>query len=372
MPPRSPFLTQLDGSSWSFGNNVWNLTPESTYGVKLMYNGRDCIGDAQLLAITGRTDIKDEELPLLSDYLPQNKVQGERPGWGRMAAVTLPSMTLRHAHGTRTSLVRRESTTGDVVQLNMIHGTPFMASSKDLPPEGKIWGPWLGYLIDGDKEDVTQRAAEESQSWPYKWLADEGYHSRATADLPPPRQCSWAIQIPPRLPWTWAPTINTRSMPTKAENSNSPTSVPEHMVDKPGPTEVKVTIKKSKRTNLGHLPGKISPKEKLFQIGDFDRYRYGFLHGGAPYQHGLVAACPADLTYTLAGLKRTDRGNWTVRFSTPGIRESAAPELIVSVAGYASEASSNILANGVQVGNMTRGSALLPSDPISVSLRDGC
>jgi rhamnogalacturonan endolyase len=43
--------------------------------------------------------------------------------------------------------VHRETATGDVVQLNMLHGTHFMASSSDAFPVGKVWGPWLWYLV---------------------------------------------------------------------------------------------------------------------------------------------------------------------------------------------------------------------------------
>lgn len=43
--------------------------------------------------------------------------------------------------------VHRESSSGDAVQLNMIHGTHFMASSSDVFPDGKMWGPWLWYLV---------------------------------------------------------------------------------------------------------------------------------------------------------------------------------------------------------------------------------
>ena len=131
-----------------------------------------------------------------------------------------------------------------------------------------------------------------------------------------------------------------------------------------------VTVKKSANTNLGHLTWKISSKKQLFQIGDFDRLSYGFEHGGAPHQHGLVASCPADLTYTIGESQTSDwcfgqtyKGNWTVRFKVPTVMESAAPELIVSLAGYSSGASSDIYANGIRVSNMTSGSALLPSDP---------
>lgn len=44
--------------------------------------------------------------------------------------------------------MHRESSTGDVVQLNMLHGTHFMASASDYFDVGKIWGPWLWYLVN--------------------------------------------------------------------------------------------------------------------------------------------------------------------------------------------------------------------------------
>lgn len=44
-------------------------------------------------------------------------------------------------------MVHRESSTGDIVQLNMLHGTHYMAFSSDTFPVGKTWGPWLWYLV---------------------------------------------------------------------------------------------------------------------------------------------------------------------------------------------------------------------------------
>ena len=131
-----------------------------------------------------------------------------------------------------------------------------------------------------------------------------------------------------------------------------------------------VLVQKNRATNVGKLIWQVSSKKKLFQIGDFDRYSYGFLHGGAPYQHALVASCPVNLTYTIGSSKPIDwcfgqtyQGTWTVRFQAPSAPTSASPNLIVSLAGYSSGASSNILANGVTIGNMTSGAPQLPSDP---------
>jgi rhamnogalacturonan endolyase len=41
-----PFFVQLGAQSWLIGNEIWNLTQGPTYGVKLWYKGRDCVGRA--------------------------------------------------------------------------------------------------------------------------------------------------------------------------------------------------------------------------------------------------------------------------------------------------------------------------------------
>ena len=41
-----PFLTQIDNETWVIGNELWNMTQQRTYGVKLMYKGRDLVGSA--------------------------------------------------------------------------------------------------------------------------------------------------------------------------------------------------------------------------------------------------------------------------------------------------------------------------------------
>jgi len=44
-------------------------------------------------------------------------------------------------------MIHRESSTGDSVQLNMLHGAHFQSSSKDKFEPGRTWGPWLWYLV---------------------------------------------------------------------------------------------------------------------------------------------------------------------------------------------------------------------------------
>lgn len=41
-----PFLSQVDNETWVIGNELWNLTQQRTYGVKLFYKDRDLVGDA--------------------------------------------------------------------------------------------------------------------------------------------------------------------------------------------------------------------------------------------------------------------------------------------------------------------------------------
>lgn len=41
-----PFLSQVNNETWVIGNELWNLTQQRTYGVKLFYKERDLVGDA--------------------------------------------------------------------------------------------------------------------------------------------------------------------------------------------------------------------------------------------------------------------------------------------------------------------------------------
>ncbi|KAJ5669667.1 hypothetical protein N7462_010737 [Penicillium macrosclerotiorum] len=491
-----PFLTQVDNTTWVLGNEIWNVTQEQIYGVKLMYKEKDCVGEAvghyvsyngaasnlnwtsasitkqgtykgkQYIDVSftaaegdmhwvifsglsgayqyfvnhalptlgefrtlwrldnttftkGRTNIKDEELPPLSEYLSQNKVQDEtwlKPdGSGYITKYDFTAWSRNQDyfgvygdgfgswyinpgkdyyngdHLKQELMVHRESSTGDAVQLNMIHGTHFMASSSDVFPDGKMWGPWLWYLNDGDKHDAAKKSAEEFQSWPYAWLDDEDYQSRGVV--------KGKIVLSDGRPASNAAVFLGDNNPDKTGLDMGSTYYYTAYADKHGEFEFSnvraatyglqawsngssiadvttsflqndVIVKKAAKTNLGSLTWKVSSKEQVFQVGDFDRYSYGFLHGGAPNQHALVASCPVNLEYTIGKSETSDwcfgqtyQGNWTIRFKAQTVPKAAAPNLIVSLAGYSSGASSNILANGVQIGNMTSGSSLLPSDP---------
>lgn len=501
-----PFLTQVDNQTWLIGNDVWNLTQEVTYGVKLYYQDHDCVGDAVGhyvsyngaasnlnwtsasivaegtyndtdfidVAFTanegdfhwvifaglpgayqyfvnaalpdglgefrtlwrldnttftyGRNNIKDWPLPPLADYLPENKVQDETwlspNGTGYITkydfSAFLRDQTAYGVHGDgfgswyinagkdyyngnhlkQELMVHRESSTGDVVQLNMIHGTHFMASSNDDFPVGKLWGPWLWYLNDGSVDDAEARAAIEFAEWPYPWLNNTAYQSRGTV--------IGTLTLSDGRPAANAAVFLGDNYPNKTSLDMGSDYYYTTYADSDGVftfTNVRagasyglqawsngssiadvttvylqndVAVTEGETNDLGSLDWTISNKTKLFQIGDFDRYAYGFQYGGARYQHALVANCSANLTYTVGASATEDwcfgqtyQGNWTIAFEVNGNSTAAAAAasgdnatLIVSIASYSTGTTASIIANDVHViGNLTSGTEYLLNDP---------
>lgn len=122
----------------------------------------------------GHTSIKDGALPTSADIAAATKVQDETwekedgtfitkydwqalvrdqeyygvygPGFGSWY-INPGKDEYNGDHLKQELTVHRETSTGDVVQLNMLHGTHFMASASDAFPVGKVWGPWLWYLV---------------------------------------------------------------------------------------------------------------------------------------------------------------------------------------------------------------------------------
>ncbi|SPQ19210.1 91248076-cdc2-4831-98e6-2ed04e510963 [Thermothielavioides terrestris] len=347
----------------------------------------------------GRTVDKDGTLPPLSDYIAANKVQDETwlapDGKGYITKYDWASWDYYNGNQLKQELmVHRESSTGDAVQLNMVHGTHFMVSSADVFPDGKMWGPWLWYLNDGSKPDAAARAKEEFAAWPYAWLDDEAYHARG--------KVSGRLVLSDGRPAAGAAVFLGDDEPTKTALDMGSTYYYTTYADERGNFEFAdvraatyglqawshggeiadvstsllhngVAVATGKTTRLGTLAWAVSNRTRLFQVGDFDRYSYGFLYGGAPRQHALVASCPADLVYRVGTSKTADwcfgqtyQGNWTIEFEVaedPAAAPARQPNLIVSLAGYSSGASSTVWANGHVIGNMTSGSPELQNDP---------
>ena len=128
-----------------------------------------------------------------------------------------------------------------------------------------------------------------------------------------------------------------------------------------------ITVQKDTNTDTKSLPWKIPSRTKIFQIGELDRKSLGFQYGGSPYTHGLVAKCPAYLTYTIGSSKTSDwcfgqssLGTWTIKFSVPSILSGSQAILTVSLAGWSTGSTISIHANNqTAIGNLSS----IASDP---------
>lgn len=282
----------------------------------------------------------------------------------------------------------------------MIHGTHFQVSAVDEFPEGKMWGPWLWYLNDGSREDTAQRAQDEFAAWPYAWFEDEAYHQRGSVQgqlrLSDGRAAAHAavflgdnnqsnktaLDMGSDYYYTGyadaegrfgfrdvrAAAYGLQAWSNGSELADVTTTY----------LHEDVLVVAGEATELQTVAWQVSNKTKIFQVGDFDRTSYGFAHGGAPYEHGLVDKCPADLRFTVGTSKTEDwcfgqskLGNWVISFSldkspAPCSKKKRNDEqyggrkeaiLIVSLAGYSTGTSSRIWANDVVIGNLTSGSA---------------
>ncbi|KAF4821945.1 Rhamnogalacturonate lyase [Colletotrichum siamense] len=362
----------------------------------------------------GKTALHDKPLPALADYLPQNKVQDETwlnpQGDGYITKYDFSDLIRNQtAYGVYGSefgswyinpgkdyyngnhlkqelMVHRESATGDAVQLNMVHGTHFQVSAVDVFPEGKMWGPWLWYLNDGSPADAEARAKTEFAAWPYPWLADKAYHARGTVTgkllLSDGRPAAGAaVFLGDNHPNKTALDMGSDYYYTTHADASGSFSIPHVRVADAGyalqawsaggaladvTTHIlfnDVSVTDSKTTDLGTLHWAVSKRQRLFQVGDFDRTSLGFTHGGnPPYAHAVIASCPANILYEVGKSAPSDwcygqthQGNYTIRFPVSETQASETANLIVSLGGYSTGASSVVLVNGQQVGNLTSG-----------------
>ncbi|KFZ14685.1 hypothetical protein V502_05950 [Pseudogymnoascus sp. VKM F-4520 (FW-2644)] len=365
----------------------------------------------------GHTSIKDEALPTSADIAAATKVQDETwvkedgtfitkydwqalirdqeyygvygPGFGSWY-INAGKDEYNGDHLKQELMVHRETATGDVVQLNMLHGTHFMASASDAFPVGKVWGPWLWYLNDGSSSDASRKAKKEIATYPYPWFDNAAYQSRGSV--------SGKLILSDGRPAAKAAVFLGDNHPNETTLDMGRYYYYTAYTDKAGNFEFKnvrtasyalqawanggaigdvsttfikndVVVAEKKATNLGHLTWKTQERRQIFQIGSFDRTSLGFAYGGAPHEHALVVNCPANLTYTVGTSHTSDwcfgqsaKGNWTVKFNVPKLPNDSSAVLSVSLAGYSSGVSSSIVVNGAAtVGNLT--SANILTDP---------
>jgi rhamnogalacturonan endolyase len=274
----------------------------------------------------------------------------------------------------------------------MIHGTHYMARSSDVFPDGKTWGPWLWYLNDGSKDDVSSRATEEFKAWPYKWFQDAAYRSRGSIEgkliLSDGRPAAGAAVF------LGDNNSNLSSLDqganyyyiTYADNDGkflirdvrTGTYGIEAWSNGGKIGDVSTTFKKNdviindnSKTKLKSMTWSIPDKKnRIFQVGDFDRKTIGFkLSGPTPFEHGRISHCPANLTYMVGQSQYADwcfgqsaLGTHSIVFSVSSIPTAATKaKLTVSLAGFSSGSNANILLNEAKIGNITGSSVLLPS-----------
>ncbi|GME55056.1 putative rhamnogalacturonate lyase protein [Neofusicoccum parvum] len=372
----------------------------------------------------GRTNIKDEPLPAFAEFLNATNVQDET--WERADGTFLTkydwsafirdidyygvygddygSWYIRPGtdyfngnHLKQELIVHRESKTGDAVQLNVVHGTHFQASSSDAFPDGKIFGPWLWYLNDGSRDDAAARQKQEFAAWPYAWLDDAAYQARAS-------EVTGTLRLSDGRPAAGAAVFlgENRSNKTTLDQGalyNYATHADAQggfrFADVRAATyglyawadggevlgnvttsfvQDDVEIAAGATVALPALDEWAVPagREPIFRIGDVDRKALGFALGGHAYQHGLVDQAPANLTFTV-GVSQVDDwyfaqsalGSWDVVFDVDAAASARNRSALLSVAlaGFSRGSSASIYLNGAaaRVGNITTDA--VPTDP---------
>ncbi|KAI9738374.1 MAG: hypothetical protein M1834_008877 [Cirrosporium novae-zelandiae] len=374
---------------------------------------------------SGHTGIKDDLLPTYSEILAGTKVQDETWETADGTYITKydwvnwvreqdfygvygdefgswyinPSKEYFNGdHLKQELMVHRESSTGDVVQLNVMHGTHFMASSDDYVEQGRMFGPWLWYINNGSIADASTRAAQEITLWPYFFVNDTAYQSRGTitgtitltdgtpasgasvflgdnnpneTTLDQGRAYYYTTSASSTGTFTFTD-VRTGTYALQAWGNGSPalSSITTTFLQ----NDVVVTANETTTlTNLTWTPQQ--GRTPIFQIGDLDRKATGFEYGDAPHQHALVDKCPANLTYTIGVSNTSDwcfgqsaLGTWDVKFyinsTTNSSTSTAAALLSISLAGYSKGTSASIYLNNdttSTIGNLTSG--IIPTDP---------
>lgn len=217
------------------------------------------------------------------------------------------------------------------------------------------------YLNDGSIKDAVKRNKAEEKAWPYDWLEDTLYQSRGSVSgklvLSNDKPAAGAAIFLGEPGRTIAQ--GTTFQYTTYADSKGAFKIEDVRTEQPwtlqawsnggaigGVTTVfshgSFTLKKGKNLDLGKLTWETQGRKDIWQIGDFDRKSVGFAYGGAPYTHGLVDNCPANLTYTVGANSAKDwcfgksaKGTWSVLFdlvSLPSGNSSAI--LSLSIAGF--------------------------------------
>ncbi|KAH0382216.1 polysaccharide lyase family 4 protein, partial [Aureobasidium melanogenum] len=261
----------------------------------------------------------------------------------------------------------------------------------DVLPKGKIWGPWLWYLNDGDKTDVARQYSNEVNSWPYKWLDDFAYQSRVAS-------LTGKLVLSDGRPAAGAAVFLGDNHPNKTTLDMGSNYHYTTYADKDGSfrftdvrtgvyalqawsnggsigdvtttylkNDIEVSGSPTTKVRLHKLSWSVPTSNKIFKIGYFDRRSTGFAYSGG-FGAGRVDNCSANLTYTVGNSKDSDWcfaqnaiGTSRIAFALPASNATSDALLTVSLAGYSQGTTVNIFANDVRIGNLS--SSGIPSDP---------
>ena len=250
---------------------------------------------------------------------------------------------------------------------------------------------------DGSKEDAAARTKQEFAAWPYTWLNDTAYQTRAGI-------VTGKLLLSDGRPAAGAAVF-------LGENNSNKTTLDQGALynyavyaDESGAfnfTNVRAaTYGLYAWSNGGDVLGNVtttfvlndvviaaepsvaledlgvwevpSGRDQIFQIGAVDRKTLGFALGGHPYQHALVDQVPANLTFTVGQsdpasdwyFGQSAIGTWDVDFELAGgeVAQNRSALLTVALAGFSRGSSAGIYVNGeTRVGNLTTDD--IPTDP---------
>ncbi|WRT69453.1 uncharacterized protein IL334_006439 [Kwoniella shivajii] len=264
-------------------------------------------------------------------------------------------------------MLHRESATDDVVLLHMYHGSHYNSEFGHVIPRGKMWGPWLLYINDGDLENAKARSKQESDAWPYKWLGDTNYQNRGNVNgklvLSDGRDASGAAVFlgdengyetnnqgqtyqyttyaDDQGHFTFENVRKEKDYRLIAWSNGGKISDVDNIYNET--TVITFNNTRGQTKDLGTIDWIIPKREIEWRIGDFDKKTLGLKYGGVPLEHGLSDKTPANLIYSIGESKTEDwyfaqsaQGNWTVIFDQ-STKTNQTATLTLSFAGYTSQ-----------------------------------
>lgn len=272
-------------------------------------------------------------------------------------------------------MVHTESNTGDSVLLNMLKGSHFGVGDVTIP-SGKIYGPWLVYINNGDISDAQTKSSEEEKAWPYKWLNNITYPlSRtvvsgtlnisggksaegATVVLAKPGK-EFYTQGEDYIFYSKADVNGNFTIPNVRAGSYTlyAYATKGDITDQFEKDDINVT---GTSMNLGNLSwNPIIHTNFLWKIGNSDRMSSEFKFGNKERQYGLSEKVPADLNFNIGSsveaedwyYAQTKVGIWNVNFNLDKIYTGNA-YLTVAIASVARNPKVDIYVNGQMGGTL--------------------